>query len=54
MNSNTLISFIIPTYNSEKYIKECIVSILNQNYDNIEIIIVDGKSNDKTLELLKQ
>ena len=54
MNSNTLISFIIPTYNSEKYIKECIVSILNKNYDNIEIIIVDGKSNDKTLELLKQ
>lgn len=54
MNSNILFSFIIPTYNSEKYIIESILSIINQNYNNIEIIIVDGKSNDKTLELLKQ
>ena len=52
--NNILISFIIPTFNSEKYIEECILSIINQNYDNIEIIIVDGKSSDKTLEVLNQ
>lgn len=54
MINNILISFIIPTFNSEKYIEECLLSILSQNYKNIEIIIVDGKSSDNTLELLNQ
>lgn len=42
------ISVIIPVYNGEKYLKECIESILLQTYKNLEIIIVDNKSTDNT------
>ena len=49
-----LVSFVIPTYNSELYIEECISSILNQNYEATEIIIVDAKSTDDTLTILNK
>lgn len=41
-------------YNSEKNIKECIESILNQSYENIEIICIDNNSKDKTLEIAQE
>ena len=47
-----LISIIIPTYNGEKYIKDCIKSIQNQNM-NTEIIVIDDISDDKTIEIAK-
>jgi len=48
------ISVIIPTYNEERDIKECLNSLLKQNYPDFEIILVDDGSTDKTLRILSQ
>ena len=50
---NPKVSIIIPCYNVEKYISECISSIIEQTYKNIEIIAVNDGSPDKSLEILK-
>lgn len=47
------ITIITCTYNSEKTIADCIASIYNQNYPDIEHIIIDGASKDNTLEIIK-
>ena len=46
------ISIITVTYNSAKFINDCLKSVKTQNYDNIEHIVVDGNSADETLPLL--
>ena len=46
-----LITIIVPVYNVEKYIRECIDSLLNQTYKNLEIILVDDGSKDKSGEI---
>lgn len=52
MNENKLLSIIIPNYNKQKYIRECIESVLNQSYRPIEIIIVDDCSTDNSREII--
>jgi len=54
MNVNLRISVITPSYNSGNYIECAIKSVLEQNYQNFEHIIVDGGSSDGTLEVLKK
>ena len=46
--NNDLISIIVPVFNVEKYLEKCIVSILNQSYQNLEIIFVDDGSTDSS------
>lgn len=48
------VSVIIPMYNSSKHIEECLESVINQTYKNIEIIIVDDASSDNGLKLVKR
>jgi len=47
------ISVVVPTYNRVKTVKYCIDSILNQTYNNIEIIVVDDCSTDNTIDIIK-
>ena len=49
-----LITIITVTYNCRKFLERTIKSVLNLSYDNIEFIIIDGKSNDKTLNIIKK
>jgi len=48
------LSIIIPTYNSEKTIKECLDSIFMQKSKEFEVIVIDGDSRDKTIEIVKR
>lgn len=48
------VSIITVTFNSEKHLADCINSVARQNYKNIEHIIIDGKSTDGTLKIIRQ
>ena len=52
--NNELISIVLPSYNSSKYISITIDSVLNQEYSNWELIITDDCSTDNTLEILNE
>ncbi len=52
--SNPLVTIITVVYNGEKYLQQTIDSVVKQEYDNIEYIIIDGGSTDGTLDIIKQ
>lgn len=47
-----LISIVVPVYNAEKYIVKCMDSLINQTYGNIEIIVINDGSKDRTKNIL--
>lgn len=51
MNKHPLVSILVNCYNSELYLKDCLNSLVNQTYDNLEIVIWDNKSTDNTKKI---
>lgn len=51
---NSLVSVIMPVYNGEKFIENSILSVLNQTYKNFELIIIDDKSKDNTINIVSR
>lgn len=47
------VSIIIPVYNSEKYLEKCVDSIINQTYKNVEVILINDGSTDKSMEVME-
>ena len=54
VKNNPLVSIIIPIHNAEKYITECLSSIVNQTYKNLEILCIDDHSIDNTKQIVQQ
>ncbi|MCQ2468655.1 MAG: glycosyltransferase [Ruminococcus sp.] len=53
MSNQPLISIIVPVYNAQQYLSDCISSLIKQSYDNLEIIAVNDGSSDTSLEILR-
>ncbi len=54
MDENLLISIIIPVYNAELFLEECITSVLAQTYKKLEVILVNDGSNDSSAEIIRK
>lgn len=54
MSRNIKISIITSVYNGESYLEETILSVLKQSYDNIEYVIIDGNSTDRSVDIIKK
>ena len=54
MMKKPLVTVVVPAYNTEKYIDKCLQSLLNQSYREIEVIVIDDGSKDRTNEICKK
>ena len=54
MSKNPLVSIIVPVYNNEKYLRQCLDSITNQTFKDIEIILVDDGSTDNSASICEE
>ena len=53
MNRKPLVSVTVVTYNSGRFIRRCLESVLDQTYSFMEVIVVDNSSTDGTVDILK-
>ena len=53
MGENPLVSIIVPVYNVEQYLPQCLDSVVNQTYKNIEVICVNDGSPDNSIKILE-
>jgi len=51
---NELVSIIVPVYNTEKYIRQCLDSILNQTYQNFECLLINDGSSDNSADICRE
>ncbi|RZL40189.1 MAG: glycosyltransferase, partial [Pedobacter sp.] len=54
MDDFPLVSVVIPCYNHEQYVEECILSVVNQTYRNVQLIVIDDGSKDKSVEVIEK
>jgi len=54
MASNDLVSVTLVTFNSGRFIKRCLESVLEQKYLNMEVVVIDNASTDGTVDILEQ
>lgn len=54
MSQKPFVSILMPTYNAEKYLRESVLSILNQTFQNFELLIIDDESTDRTREIMEE
>jgi len=54
MKGKPLVSVVVPTFNSERFLERCLRSVRGQTYPNVEVIVVDNYSRDKTREIAKK
>ena len=53
MKEDIKVSIIIPVYGVEKYISQCLESVINQSYENIEIIVVNDGTKDNSMKIVE-